>query len=179
MRLRLPHPPGSPPSRRWWITTLAINAGIVLVVFAAIQLIPARPGNPPVIREPVWDSPETRARTVQACYDCHSNETQWPWYSRIAPVSWLLAYDVVEGREDLNFSEWDRHAVSDIDPDEPFAPKTLVERIEDEIRSGRMPPDLYQLNHPAARLSDAEREALIAGLLRTVEQNQTTPDDTE
>ena len=167
------------PDRRWWQRTLLINAGIVLLVAAAIQLFPALPDNPPVVREPVWDSPKTRALTVQACYDCHSNETQWPWYSRIAPVSWLLAYDVVEGREDLNFSEWDRHAVSDIDPDEPFAPKTLVERIEDEIRSGRMPPDLYQLNHPAARLSDAEREALIAGLLRTVEQNQTTPDDTE
>ena len=107
------------PDHRWWQRTLLINAGIALLVAAAIQLFPALPDNPPVVREPVWDSPETRALAVQACYDCHSNETQWPWYARIAPISWVLAYDVIEGREALNFSEWDRHAVA-VDPDEPF-----------------------------------------------------------
>lgn len=162
------------PDRHWWRQTLLINAGIVLIVAAAIQLIPVRQDNPPVVREPVWDSPETRALTVLACYDCHSNETNWPWYARIAPISWVLAYDVNEGREALNFSEWDRHAVA-IDPDEPFAPKPLAERIADEIRSGAMPPGTYRLGNPAARLSEAEKEALILGLQRTVENNQSPP----
>lgn len=164
------------PDRRWWQKTLLINAAIVLVVALAIQLFPALPDNPPVVREPVWDSPETRAMTVQACYDCHSNETEWPWYARIAPISWMLAYDVVEGREALNFSEWDRHDTA-IDPDEPFAPKPLTEQIEDEIRSGAMPPGTYRLGNPAARLSDEEKEALILGLQRTVEANQHPPND--
>lgn len=164
------------PDRRWWRTTLAINAGIVLIVAAAIQLVPISRTSPPVVREPVWDAPETRALAAQACFDCHSNETRWPWYARIAPVSWVLAYDVHEGREALNFSDWDRHAVG-IDPDEPFAPKPLAERIADEIRSGAMPPGTYRLGNPAARLSDAEKEALINGLQRTVEANQHPPND--
>jgi hypothetical protein len=58
--------------------------------------------------EPRWDGPATRALAVRACYDCHSNETVWPWYSHVAPVSWLTQRDVAEGRRKLNFSEWDR-----------------------------------------------------------------------
>lgn len=160
-------------SRRWWIKTLAINGVIALIVFGAIQLIPVRGPNPPIQREPVWDAPETRALAVEACFDCHSNETIWPWYAKIAPVSWVISYDVIEGREALNFSDWDQHERDDyVDPADPFPPKTLSERIEDEIRSGRMPPGTYQLMHAGARLSDAEKEALIAGLLATVQQNQ-------
>jgi mono/diheme cytochrome c family protein len=160
-------------TRRWWIRTLAINGVIALVVFAAIQVIPVNRDNPPVVREPVWDSPQTRDLAAGACFDCHSNETRWPWYAHIAPVSWLTWYDATEGREDLNFSEWDRfdHA-EDVDPDDPFPPKTLSERIGDEIRSGRMPPGTYQLMHAEARLSDADKEALIAGLVQTVQANQ-------
>lgn len=160
-------------SRRWWLRTLAINAGLVLIVFALIQLVPVRRDNPPVVREPVWDTSETRDLAVRACYDCHSNETQWPTYSAIAPVRWVIWYDVIEGREALNFSEWDRHVRDDfVDPDDPFPPPTLSERIEDEIRAGTMPPGSYRLLNPDARLSEAEREALIEGLLRTVQQNQ-------
>jgi len=164
------------PDRRWWLRTLAINAGIVLIAAAAIQLVPVSRDNPPVRREPAWDAPETRALAARACFDCHSFETQWPWYARIAPVSWVLAYDVSEGREALNFSDWDRHAIA-VDPDEPFAPKPLAERIADEIGSGAMPPGTYRLGNPAARLSDAEKEALIAGLQRTVAASQHPPND--
>lgn len=160
-------------TRRWWLRTLAINAGLVLIVSALIQLVPVRRENPPVVREPVWDASETRDLAVRTCYDCHSNETRWPTYSAIAPVRWVIWYDVIEGREALNFSEWDRHVRDDfVDPDDPFPPPTLSERIEDEIRAGTMPPGSYRLLNPDARLSDSEREALIAGLLRTVQQNQ-------
>jgi hypothetical protein len=161
------------PGRRWWIRTAAINAALVITAFALIQLIPVGRANPPVMREPVWDSPETRRLVHNACFNCHSNETEWPWYSRIAPVSWVIWYDVTEGRERLNFSEWDRYAHAEtVDPDDPFPPKKLSERIADEIHSGRMPPGTYRLVNPEARLSAAQQAALIAGLVQTVQQNQ-------
>ena len=155
---------------------MVINAGIVLVAFGAIQLIPVGRTNPPVVREPVWDTPETRALTQAACFDCHSNETVWPWHSRIAPLGWVIWYDVTEGRERLNFSDWDQHADEEYtDPIDPFPPKTLSERITDEIRSGQMPPGTYRLIHPDARLSASEKEALIEGLVQTVKANQSPP----
>jgi hypothetical protein len=162
--------------RRWWMRTLIINAAMTLIVFGAIQLVPVSRENPPVLREPLWDSPETRALAQTACFDCHSNETVWPWYARLAPSSWVVWYDVTEGREALNFSEWDRHADDEyVDPNDPFPPKTLSERIEAVIRDGSMPPGTYRLAHPAARLSAAQREALIEGLVRTVRASQDAP----
>src|SRR5690348_9189375 len=93
-------------SRRWWF-----RAGLGLfLVMLVIQLVPYGHDrvNPPVTAEPAWDSPETRALAKQACFDCHSNETEWPAYSKVAPVSWLIQHDVTEGRSKLNFSEWQR-----------------------------------------------------------------------
>lgn len=168
----LPHP-DHVRSRLWWRRTLMRNAALVLIVLAAAQLLPVPRSNPPVLREPVWDSPATRDLAMRACYDCHSNTTRWPGYSAIAPLRWVIWYDVTQGREALNFSEWDRHLRADaVDPADPFPPKTLSERIADEIRSGDMPPGSYRLLNPEARLSAAEREALIAGLQATVAQNQ-------
>ena len=87
--------------------------GIVglIVIGLVIQLIPYGHNhtNPPVVQEPSWNRPETRAIVKRACFDCHSNETVWPWYSNVAPVSWLIYRDVAEGRQHLNFSEWDVH----------------------------------------------------------------------
>ncbi len=91
------------PSRRFWV-----RSGLVLVLaFVAIQFVPYGGDhvNPPVGAEPIWDSPGTRTLAKQACFDCHSNETVWPAYSRVAPVSWLIQHDVAEGRAVLNFSE--------------------------------------------------------------------------
>ena len=166
-------PPLAPLTRRWWARTLAINAALLLIFAMAIQLIPVPRENPPVEREPQWDSPQTRDLAAAACFDCHSNETVWPWYAQVAPFAWVVWYDVTEGREALNFSEWERHARAEfMDPDDPFPPKTLSERITDAIRDGSMPPGTYRLAHPAARLSDAEKEALIEGLVRTVQASQ-------
>ena len=88
-----------------------------------------------------------------ACFDCHSNETEWPWYTSMAPFSWLTQHDVEEGRAILNFSEWNRPQETD--------------EVTEAIREGSMPPWHYRLLHPAARLSDAELERLIAGLEAT------------
>lgn len=139
--------------------------GGVIVLFLAIQLVPYGRNhvNPPVQQEPRWDSPQTRELVRRACFDCHSNETVWPWYSYIAPVSWIIQHDVDEGRRKLNFSEWNR-------------PQEGAEDIIEVIQKGEMPPPLYTLMQPKARLSPAERQALIEGLRRTLQQSGASPE---
>ncbi len=129
---------------------------ILVIVFVAIQLVPygRDHGNPPVTAEPSWDAAVTRELAVRACFDCHSNETVWPWYANVAPISWRMQNHVDEGREKLNFSEWG----------------TGVQETEDlvkVVRDGEMPPWDYLLTHPEARLSDADTQALLDGSSRT------------
>lgn len=132
--------------------------GIVVAVgilgFIAIQLVPVQRTNPPIVTEPNWDSPQTKALMERACFDCHSNETRWPAYSYVAPVSWLVAHDVNEGREKLNFSDW---ANSREDGDE------MIEAIQ----NGEMPMPIYLPLHPQANLTAAEQQQLIAGIQAT------------
>lgn len=127
--------------------------GLALV----IQLVPygRNHTNPAVRAEPKWDKPETRALAKRACFDCHSNETVWPWYSHIAPTSWLVRHDVEDGRHEMNFSEWDREHED-------------AHKAGKMIRTKRMPLGKYLLMHPDARLSAAEREALASGLDATI-----------
>jgi cytochrome c551/c552 len=131
-----------------WLRWIA-GAAIVLVVL--IQLVPvwAVQQNPPVHSEPDWSNAEAQAIARRACYDCHSNETVWPLYSKIAPVSWLVTYDVVEGREKLNFSEWALGGGKEADD------------IAETVAEGEMPPRIYTIMHPEAVLSDAERQVLM------------------
>jgi mono/diheme cytochrome c family protein len=128
---------------------------IVVVLFVAIQLIPfgRAHANPPVTAEPPWDTPQTRELAQRACFDCHSNETVWPLYSNIAPISWFVQHDVDEGRGRLNFSEWDRGQEAD--------------EAADLVREGEMPLKVYLPLHPQANLSSQEKEALIRGLEAT------------
>ena len=139
--------------RRWWSrAALGCLAGLL-----AIQLVPYGRDhhNPPTASEPVWDSPATRALAKQACFDCHSNETEWPSYARIAPASWLVQYDVIEGRAALNFSEWQR-------------PQKKSSDAAEELIEGEMPPAIYRLMHGHARLSDTDRDRLARGLTMTL-----------
>ncbi|HEU4891355.1 MAG TPA: heme-binding domain-containing protein [Vicinamibacterales bacterium] len=134
-----------------------VRAALVLIAaFVAIQFVPYGRGhdNPPVTAEPLWDAPDTRGLAKQACFDCHSNETKWPAYSRIAPASWLIQHDVFEGRTALNFSEWQR-------------PQKEAQEAAEEVREGKMPLRMYQFMHTHARLSAADRERLSRGLERT------------
>ena len=129
-----------------------IGLGVGLVgVFGAIQLVPygREHGNPPVVVEPRWDRPSTRALAVRACFDCHSNESTWPWYSHVAPASWLVQSHA------LNFSDWSR------------AYEEAGEAGE-AVLEGEMPPRSYTLMHPEARLSAAEKLALAEGLNATL-----------
>jgi len=131
------------------------GGGGLLALLLLIQLVPYGRDhtNPPILAEPAWDSAATRAFAVTACFDCHSNETAWPWYTNIAPMSWLVQRDVDEGRQAVNFSEWGRSGEAD------DAAETVSE--------GRMPPFQYVVLHPDASLSDADRRAFIAGLRAT------------
>ena len=136
----------------------------LIVLFVLVQLVPygRNHTNPPVQAEPQWDSPETRALVKRACFDCHSNETVWPWYANIAPFSWVVQRDVDEGRGKLNFSEWNR-------------PQEADEVIE-VIQKGKMPPKMYLLAHPQARLTQAEKERLIRGLQASLGVQEGTED---
>jgi cytochrome c len=96
---------------------------------------------------------EIRAAFSQKCGDCHSNNTRWPLYSRVAPSSWLVEHDVHEGREHLNLSSWEQYSIdSRID---------LLGRMSSQLRQGKMPKKQYLLLHPEARLSEAERTLIV------------------
>lgn len=132
------------------------SAIAIVGLLVAIQALPygRNRTNPPTTGSPKWDSPKTEELARRACFNCHSNETEWPWYSRLAPISWRVVDHVMEGREHLNFSEWDktqRHA----------------DEAAHEVEEGAMPLRDYLLLHPEARLSDAEKAELIHGLETT------------
>jgi len=146
---------------------LGIIAIGLLFGFIAIQFVPVSRANPPVVQEPAWDSSQTRALAARACFDCHSNETKWPWYSRVAPASWLVADHVQEGRAELNFSEWGL-LKEDHGEDEEEEGEEMEEIVE-KIQEGEMPLPGYLLMHPEARLSEAEIKQLVQGLEATFE----------
>jgi len=129
-----------------------------MIVFLLLQLIPFGKDhtNPPVMSEPNWDSPQTRELAKRACFDCHSNETVWTWYSNIAPTSWLIYNDVVQARDEFNFSDWQN------------APLQDAEEIDEVINEGEMPLPQYLLLHPDARLTQSEKQGLINGLITTI-----------
>jgi hypothetical protein len=126
---------------------------ILVLAILGIQLVPygRNHANPPLRQEPKWDSAQTRELTARACFDCHSNETVWPWYSNIAPASWLVQRDVDKGRKKVNFSEWDR-------------PQEEADESAKSVQKDKMPPWYY----PWAQLSAAEQQELITGLKRTL-----------
>ena len=143
-----------------WKRVLGIGALGLVGLFALAQLVPyghswvpfGHPtGNPPVTRAAVWSDPQAQSIAESACYDCHSNLTDWWLGTKVAPMSWLAQHDVDEGRATLNFSEWDK-AQPDLDE--------VVEAVDE----GEMPPLQYKAIHPDARLSATQRAQLVEGL---------------
>ena len=134
----------------------------LLALGLAIQLVPYGRDhqNPPRAQEPEWDHPRTRELFFRACRDCHSNKTRWPWYSSVAPVSWLVQRDVEEGRSHFNVSE--RDGAQDHGDD-----------AAELVREAEMPPWFYLPLHAEARLTDAERDELVAGLIATFREEET------
>jgi Haem-binding domain len=143
---------GSTAARRRlrWVGIAVFTVGLLLLLMQVVPYGRAH-ANPPVRQEPTWDSAQTRALAVRACFDCHSNQTDWAWYTNVAPVSWLAQRDVDRGRRALNFSEWDR------------AQEGAREAAE-SVQKGSMPPRFYVPLHPEAQLSVTERQMLISGL---------------
>jgi hypothetical protein len=124
---------------------------VVVVTVVLIQLVPVDRSNPPVVAD--LDAPPEVASVLRtSCYDCHSNETRWPWYGRVAPVSWLVAHDVEEAREHMNFSLWGTY--------DPHRQEKLAEEIWEEVEEGEMPLRKYLLAHRNARLSESARQTL-------------------
>ena len=130
------------------------KAGIVVaVLIGGAQVVRLTATNPPVHGDLVAP-PEVKRVLRRACYDCHSNETEWPWYSAIAPTSWVIRRDVNEGRRRLNFSDW-----ADYESD----PETAVQKLRQiatAVASRDMPPTYYRLLHAAARLTATQREVV-------------------
>lgn len=127
-----------------------IAVGLAVAVLA-IQFVPVDRSNP-AVEEEAPASPEARELLRRACDDCHSNRTVWPWYSGIAPISWLIARDVHEGREELNTSTWNRLDASER--------AEALEESWETIEDGEMPLWFYLPLHPEARLTDADRAVL-------------------
>lgn len=128
--------------------------GVIAVGMVGIQFVSVDRSNPSVETE-FSAPPEVRAVLRRACYDCHSNETMWPWYSKVAPVSWFVADHIKDARSDLNFSTWNRYADAD-------RVKKLT-KLRKEVEKGKMPLTSYLLIHWNARLSPAD-VALLGSL---------------
>lgn len=139
-----------------WLKISGISLVVILVV---IQFFPGtkpevKLDNPGDIHTEVLINPEVSMLLKAACYDCHSNETQYPWYASVAPVSWLVIHDINEGREELNFSNW-----------ASFSQKRKHHKLEEmteEVGEGEMPMPIYKITHSEARLSDEQVGMLVA-----------------
>ena len=143
--------------------TTRLLGGALLALFGVGVLVQFLPygrdhRNPPVGEEVVWDAPRTEELARRACYDCHSNETRWPWYSNIAPISWRIQNHVEEGRAKLNFS--------DFTPADEEVAEAAGEAAE-TLDNGEMPPFDYLMAHAEARLNPTEQQELSFGLSRT------------
>lgn len=131
-----------------WMKRVSIG---LAALFLAIQLVPAGRTNPPVTKS-IEAPPEVMTILRRSCFDCHSNETKWPWYAYVAPVSWLVVHDTDEGRHELNFSHWG-------DLSQTKRESNSV-RVVEEIEDGEMPMEAYLWMHGDAAVSDAELEVL-------------------
>lgn len=120
----------------------------LFIILIAVQFVPVSRSNPPVTSE--IQTPENIKTILKtSCYDCHSNETSWPWYSRVAPMSWLVVNDVNEAREEMNFSTWGEYSQKKI--------SKKLEEIWEEVDKGNMPLWQYVILHPESRLTDQDK----------------------
>jgi hypothetical protein len=142
-------------NRKWRVLRWVLVAVACLFVLAQFSR-PART-NPVIDQSLVLESrlqvsPQVSAIIDRSCSDCHSNKTRWPWYSNVAPVSWLVVDDVNEGRRNLNFSEWGRYTKRDTE--------ALFKQICQEVKAGAMPLSSYTPMHPGSKLSDEDKRIL-------------------
>jgi hypothetical protein len=148
------------------VRRVARIVGLTLLAALAIaQFVPYGHDheNPRVTMDAPWASARAEAIARESCYDCHSNETEWPWYTSVAPMSFLAVNDVKEGRHEVNFSEWDR-------------PQEEADDLQRVIRRGSMPPKQYTFIHRGASL-DAEEKRILLDAIRQLPGAEDDPDD--
>jgi hypothetical protein len=140
-----------------WVRRLRRVGIAAAVLLGAAQLIPVNRGNPPVIasasivaREKL--PPEVQSVFQHSCANCHSNRTEWPWYSYVAPASWVIAHDVQAGRRKINFSEWGRYS--------PEKREQKLDEICEQLTNGDMPDAKYLWLHQSAKPTQEQREAV-------------------
>ena len=143
---------------------------VLIVLFFAIQLVPIEKTNPVEIAPIVLTDIKAKAVLDRACMDCHSNNTVWPWYANIAPVSWKIQEHVVDGREELNFSEWGNYS----------SKKAIhkMEEIVEEVEKRNMPEDGYTLMHAEAKITDQDLVVLKAWVNSEIAAIKVTVPDT-
>ncbi len=125
----------------------------LLILFCLIQIIPVNRVNPEFDVKYDFEAPmEVKEIVVNSCYDCHSNQTDWPWYSYVAPASWLVVYHVEEGREELNFSEWLKQPAE--------KRQEIKKEVIEEIEEGKMPLSGYVKMHPTTEITDEKLQIL-------------------
>jgi hypothetical protein len=137
--------PAKKPSRLKKILLYVVAAGAV--VFVGIQFVPVAAKDNPKVTADFDESPEVEAILRRACYDCHSSEVRWPWYSRVAPASWLVAADVEKGRKAFSFSEW---------PEDEDDRQFNREQAWEQVEEGEMPLWFYVPLHPEAKLTEQD-----------------------
>ena len=145
--------------KKSWIKIIGILVSMVIV----IQFIPVEKSNPVTISEMPAPS-DVRQILQRSCYDCRSHQTIWPWYSHIAPVSWLIAHDVKEGREHLNFSVWSQY--------DQRKQLRLHDEIQEMIDKEEMPLRPYLWLHPAAKLSEQDKRVIREWLIESQSTNR-------
>lgn len=132
---------------------IALVVVLVVIQFIPVELPVVTKENPQDILKGTLVSPDVAQLLKKSCYSCHSNETEYPWYSYVAPSSWLVVRDVNKGREELNFSNW-----SDYDM------RRMLSKLEDigtEVNEGHMPMPIYTFMHPSAKLTDEQRQLIV------------------
>lgn len=135
--------------KRWLVRIAWFLLGILVV----IQFVPVDRDNP-LVTNPIAAPANVQAILKRSCWDCHSNETIWPWYARVAPASWLVAHDVKEGRRHMNLSTWGDSS--------PAKRRSKAGEMSDEVEADAMPPFPYTLLHRDARLSPEDKKVLTA-----------------
>ena len=135
----------SRPRTRWKL----LGGGALAL--ALLQLVPVDRSNPPVESD-LPSPPGVKAILQRSCYDCHSHESDWPWYATVAPISWMMVHEVGEARSEMNFSTWRAYR--------PDKRARLLHDLLEEVEEENMPPWYYLVLHPEAELSDSERESL-------------------
>jgi hypothetical protein len=132
-----------------------VTIAMAVIILVAAQFVRFPRTNPPVSGDLAAPS-KVREIIRHACYDCHSNETRWPWYNQIAPASWLASRHVMRARARLNFSAWTDYAY------DPGTETHKLDEIEKLIKNRAMPPWYYRMMHPQARITDAQRVAVLS-----------------